>query len=480
MAIYQLEAKLGGELLDSVAQELVTPVLRARFFDSDDPNTPRVPDPATLLFEIDPENTQGKKSEYILAQSHSTVGGVTTLVNVQRGGNRDATLPFTSDINLASSWDAGSPIGSATQHYNDNEIRAYFDGTIPIPGNVTIDGDLTVLGDTSLQDLTVDDTINFIDNTVTVRRDGAGDLLFKDNSTAEVSLNTLAAAAGVDQQVRVSVTDTTSGFLNDKLTLGNGLTKTINNPGGNEDLELNLDLDPTGGLGFNGTQLAIVSLAVPTSTEAAASNSSIFENTDDLNRLSFKDSGGVVEDIVVKSDFVAESGEDSINNSSSGVFNVSGNIDLPMGSFDGSEVYQITYNVSMFVGIDENPGTQFVSSPTVIQKTLIFDGSAGPFAGYRCTRSNEIDDTFYGTPFISSDQAGINKTAASFIPEAGPVDVATTRFAVGLGSTTNATVDPPIFNGTDLRFAWNHSGNTGSDIGRLTLEISAIVIRLTR
>ncbi len=414
MAIYQLEAKLGGELLDSVAQELVTPVLRARFFDSDDPNTPRVPDPATLLFEIDPENTQGKKSEYILAQSHSTVGGVTTLVNVQRGGNRDATLPFTSDINLASSWDAGSPIGSATQHYNDNEIRAYFDGTIPIPGNVIIDGDLTVLGDTSLQDLTVDDTINFIDNTVTVRRDGAGDLLFKDNSTAEVSLNTLAAAAGVDQQVRVSVTDTTSGFLNDKLTLGNGLTKTINNPGGNEDLELNLDLDPTGGLGFNGTQLAILNLAVSQSTEAAAPNNTVFENLDDPNNLAFKDSLGVVHRLIDQANLDTQQNI-TIDNATFNPLVVGDSIVIPHGLGRVPRCVTINWKQQgeMFSGANSN-GTVYYDGTTqaAVSEISVAAGTVAPTGSFSVDNTNGIGVSWLGQ--VTFDATNITVTAFIF------------------------------------------------------------------
>lgn len=52
----------------------------------------------------------------------------------------------------------------------------------------------------------------------------------------------LIATAGSDVRVKVSLNDTTSGFLNDKISLGSGkLTKTISNPAANETVQLDVD-----------------------------------------------------------------------------------------------------------------------------------------------------------------------------------------------------------------------------------------------
>src|SRR6056297_3158120 len=52
----------------------------------------------------------------------------------------------------------------------------------------------------------------------------------------------LIATAGSDVRVRVSLADTTSGFLDEKVSLGsNKLTKQIANAGANETLELDVD-----------------------------------------------------------------------------------------------------------------------------------------------------------------------------------------------------------------------------------------------
>ena len=77
------------------------------------------------------------------------------------------------------------------------------------------------------------------------RLDGAtGDMLFTDDNQAEVSLSTLAAAAGVDDKAKVSAADTTSSYLATKIVAGTGGAVTLLNPGGNETLEIGLD--PTG------------------------------------------------------------------------------------------------------------------------------------------------------------------------------------------------------------------------------------------
>jgi len=73
---------------------------------------------------------------------------------------------------------------------------------------------------------------------------GTGDMLFTDDNQAEVSLSTLAAAAGVDDKAKVSAADTTSSYLATKIVAGTGGAVTILNPGGNETLEIGLD--PTG------------------------------------------------------------------------------------------------------------------------------------------------------------------------------------------------------------------------------------------
>lgn len=55
----------------------------------------------------------------------------------------------------------------------------------------------------------------------------------------------MAAGAGADTKVAITVNDTTTSVLNDKLTAGNGLSKAVVNPGGNETLDLDVDTADT-------------------------------------------------------------------------------------------------------------------------------------------------------------------------------------------------------------------------------------------
>lgn len=144
----QLESKLAGTLLDNLSAEASTASIRISFFDSDDPNTARTPHANTKKFCLDPENTQGKKSEWIRCASHSTSNGVTTLSTVTRGLQRDNTVDLTGSASRAQSWDASTtPVGVATEPHNINLMKGYFEGSEPVPGNMEFDGNLQLDGD---------------------------------------------------------------------------------------------------------------------------------------------------------------------------------------------------------------------------------------------------------------------------------------------------------------------------------------------
>jgi hypothetical protein len=81
-----------------------------------------------------------------------------------------------------------------------------------------------------------------------IRLDGS-DMKFTDDNQAEVTLSTLAAAAGVDDKFRISNADTTSEYADDKITVTSGtgatVTKSITSPAGNEKLNIDVALDIT-------------------------------------------------------------------------------------------------------------------------------------------------------------------------------------------------------------------------------------------
>jgi hypothetical protein len=81
-----------------------------------------------------------------------------------------------------------------------------------------------------------------------IRKDG-GSMKFTDDVQSEVSLSALAAAAGTDEKSKVSAADTTTGYLNTKITVSSGsgatVTKSITSPAGDERLNIDVALNPT-------------------------------------------------------------------------------------------------------------------------------------------------------------------------------------------------------------------------------------------
>lgn len=84
-----------------------------------------------------------------------------------------------------------------------------------------------------------------------VKTDDAGTtLLFKDGSNSEKDLSDLAAA-GADEKVAVSSNDTTPAYLDTKITGGDGVTVTETDDGGNESLDIDVDITADKGLEFD-------------------------------------------------------------------------------------------------------------------------------------------------------------------------------------------------------------------------------------
>lgn len=90
---------------------------------------------------------------------------------------------------------------------------------------------------------------------------GAGTTLYIKESGAG-NTGWIAVATDTDVKVKVTAADTTPGYLDDKVAAGANITKTVTNPGGDEDLTLALSDTPEltsagefyfGAAGTNGT-----------------------------------------------------------------------------------------------------------------------------------------------------------------------------------------------------------------------------------
>lgn len=89
--------------------------------------------------------------------------------------------------------------------------------------------------------------LRFNDTATAIWDDGTT-LRFKSSSQGSVTLDTLAATGGSDEKVGVSANDTTPAYLDTKITGGDGITVTETDDGGNETLDIDVDLAADGGL----------------------------------------------------------------------------------------------------------------------------------------------------------------------------------------------------------------------------------------
>lgn len=99
-----------------------------------------------------------------------------------------------------------------------------------------------------------------------IRKDG-NDMKFRDDNQAEVTLSQLASLSGVNDKVKISVADTTAGYLGAKINSGDGLDEAIGTPGGNETLDLSVDvtdfIDTNYGLTENANDIRVNLAATP-------------------------------------------------------------------------------------------------------------------------------------------------------------------------------------------------------------------------
>lgn len=178
--------------------------------------------------------------EYISFGGATVSSGITTLSDVVRGLNLNGDT-FTGSSTRASQHTGGVSTVELTNYHSLYNLKANKDRANTFTASQTISG---------TNKWFFNDSDSYI-------YDNGTDISFRSSAQSEVSLSTLAAAAGTDEKTKVSVTDTTNGYLGSKLTGGDGITLTAINGGGNETLDIDLDLAASGGLEISGGQLQI-------------------------------------------------------------------------------------------------------------------------------------------------------------------------------------------------------------------------------
>lgn len=191
------------------------------------------------VLRFDPDTS---REEYISFGGASVSNGVTTLSDVVR--NLSKTLNNFSGSGTGFQHSGGACIVELTNYHALYNLKANTDRA-----------------NTWLADQTIATGIKlyFGDTNQYVYSNGT-ELFFRSSLQAERSLSQLASLSGSNDKVKNSASDTTEGYLSAKITTasGSGLTKTTNNPAGNENLGLAIQLESSNpSLQISSNQLGI-------------------------------------------------------------------------------------------------------------------------------------------------------------------------------------------------------------------------------
>jgi len=226
-----------------------------------------LPNSSTGYLVLDP---LGSNYEIIYYESKDAGAGMVTCPAVD---GRGLSLTATTKTYVAGNQKnhgAGTTVIMAPDHYT---LNAFDTDKLDTDGSNAAAGfDLQVAG-----------------TDVRVRNDG-GELKFTDGVTAETSLADLAAAAGTDTKVKVSINDTTAGLVEDKFVAGTNTTIATNNDGGNETFQYNAsgtlagivtDVTATSAeinQALDGIGASVTAAALTATTAGAASNADAFHS----------------------------------------------------------------------------------------------------------------------------------------------------------------------------------------------------------
>lgn len=193
------------------------------------------------VFEIMEEVEGIQKREWVSYTGGSTdSSNVFTPSGVSRDVARDASS--TTGSGTGQSFNKGASVRFVDFHYLWN-LKANTDRANTYSANQTIaSGTKILFGGSSAYVYSSDSGTN---------------LKFKDASNSETTLTQIAALTGTDTKARITTNDTTSGFLQDKLPAGNGITMTLGNAAANETLTPAVSLATDPGLEFSSSALRV-------------------------------------------------------------------------------------------------------------------------------------------------------------------------------------------------------------------------------
>ena len=184
--------------------------------------------------------SDGSKQEIVSAGGWTQdADGHFTLTDVVRDVDPDDGDSYATGSNPVK-WASGTLVEAVVPAQLMNKI-AFTDVANTFTENQTIDGTDKI----------------YLNDTGTYIYDDGTDLKFKDSNNSETSLSTLAATGGSDEKVGISSNDTTPDYLVNKITGGDGITATETTDGGDETLDIDVDLATDPGLEFDSGELRV-------------------------------------------------------------------------------------------------------------------------------------------------------------------------------------------------------------------------------
>jgi hypothetical protein len=325
-------------------------------------------------------NRAGATQEWISFNSTTVNGDETTLGDVVRGLALSGNV-FTGSPTRAFAHGSGEIVELVDYHILLN-LKANIDRTNTFSAGQTMGGQ---------------NKLFFNDSATYIYYNGA-DLVFKSPLQAEIGLSTIANGAGINDKTKVSATDTTSDYLNPKISVANsGLAKTILNPAGNEVLalsvqleasnpslqvsagELGLKIKPAGGLAKDADGTYVDGSAIPNVTAVDLATTFTYNEGITLgNAVSIDGIGRVV-----------QSNADSLN-----------------------ETFLFT-GIAKATGVQGDSRQVAIPGPIVTISTTLTAAGGRQWPGQSNATSNTTTDEVYGT----------NRRSQGFTPAAGEINV---------------------------------------------------------
>lgn len=191
-----------------------------------------------LILKRETETDTYVEKILIAAGSSQTAGGVVTLGTLTRNisltdgtdtTGSAATITWAPGTLVYISWDTTD----AEQTAKKNEANTF----------------------SAAQTLSGTNALNLHSSATQVWKDGSGNLSFKDASNGTKTLTQLSAQSGADEKFKISSNDTTQDYAVNKITGGDGITVTETNDGGNETLDIDIELATNPGLEISGGKL---------------------------------------------------------------------------------------------------------------------------------------------------------------------------------------------------------------------------------